>query len=358
MKSLARYVLFSFFILNIGTQAFANWTNFCASVDQHVVYKLTGKHYLCSSRTHDSFLIEKINRYINSKILEVPSYFEAAFKDSNIVERQAAHSLMIRIFIHNTNIPAETGALLGSLNADQKEVGLAYLSAIDQGSSFASQKYGLQYSRIKGFAEAFIFEADQAEIAFHQLNNQSLPVHFTPGNRVRPLDPRQEINLGPKVVRHAVTSLMLGEFRRSLYPKAQQSVDFHFHGLNQISRPELIKEMQEGPYSKVKFDRGKIFKFEKRVQIEFYPDKTLTDLESFHGNIQGAGTLTTEGLVSKYIFDNGNIAYLIKYLNYKTVPKSYKYLVSDSIPVGRKGETYYPELDIEEAHMHIFDFSM
>ncbi len=329
-------------------------------LDEWIHFPITGRYALrTSQQAHDQQLIDRINNIIYAKLKMVPFVFEKAFSGMppRAIEREAAHSYGIRVFIEESQIPAETEKFIETLNEDQKWVALAYLSTIDQGKGISKSKYPQYYARIEHLANEFIEKADHDERAYYDAKRLPVPDTLVDGNRVRPMDGRQRINLGPKVHRHPITSLMLGEFRRALLPQAQEMVDAHFHKLNMQSRPQEIAKMKEGPKTTTQVGLATITIYDTPVQVEFFLDRKVTEQPSYLTNIQGAGTLTTEGLVREYSFENGKSIYLIQYKNYKTTPTTEKYLVSEIIPIGASGEKYEAELDLVSAEAKILEFS-
>ena len=134
-----------------------------------------------------------------------------------------------------------------------------------------------------------------------------------------------------------------------LEPDQQEVVDTHFHRMNMRSRPVLIQEMKESVKQVEEFSDGKKIAYKKGVQIEFYTDRMKTTKRNFSNSIQNGGSfLTTEGIVTEYIFDNGKSLYLIEYLNYKSKEGKTRYLVSDTIPIGDDYEEYVPEIETYE----------
>ncbi len=308
-----------------------------------------------SQAESDRALIERINSIIYDKMAALPSYLEKDFAgDPPVgVEREAVHSRWVRVFIYNSQLPRETGEFIQTLSEDQRRVGLAYLSSIDQGGIVASTKYKGYQERVAVFARDFIAKADEDEKKFYA--EKRLPVSETlvEGNRTRPFDKGAKIPLGPKFHRHPITALMLAEFRRDLFPAAQEKVDGHFHSFNMQSRPGEIVKMRAGEKSVVQTETATVTSFVKTVQIEFYPNRKSTDAPSYLTSIQGEGTLTTHGQVNQYDFANGKTLYLIKYEDYKDSSVREKYLVSSTIPIGAPGETYEASLTLEAAQARI-----
>jgi len=329
-------------------------------LDEWIYFPATGKYALgVSQRTHDQQLISRINNIISTKMKMLPSFLEKDFSGTppQAIEREAAHSFWVRVFIYNSQIPAETQKFIETMNEDQKRVALAYLSAIDQGRDFSRSKYSEYYPRIEHFANEFISQADRDEQAYYETSGLLVPDTLVNGNRVRPMDGAQRIQLGPKFHRHPVTALMLAEFRRDLLPRAQKGIDTHFHLRNMQSRPEEIMKMKEGPKTTTQVGSATVTTYAMPVQIEFFPNRKITEQPSYLTDIQGAGTLTTHGLVKEYSFENSRPLYLIQYRDYKTTPMTEKYLVSETIPIGAAGETYEAELDFESAQFKILEHS-
>ena len=178
-------------------------------VDNYIIHPTTGSFFLgCTQLEHDQIVINKIDKFLYKKMELVPEYLEMAFgPDAEVVEREAAHSRAIRIFIDKSKIPQEAVTLAMSFSEEQKRVGLAYLSAIDRGFPMTRRLHPYYFNRIEVFAKDFIAKADQAEKEFYRL--KELPESFVEKARVRPRNPLERIPLGPKFYRHPVTSLTL-----------------------------------------------------------------------------------------------------------------------------------------------------
>ncbi len=321
-----------------------------------------GLAYLFSGRNDqaakDKQLIQRINTMIQNKMGSLASFLEKDFgTPPNAIEREAAHSYWVRVFIYETQIPGDTQKLIETLSDDERKLALAYLSAVDQGREFSKSKYPEHFERVKGFAEEFLKEADEAEKAHYAAMQAPTPSSLIEGNRVRPIDAHERINLGPKFRRHPVTALMLAEFRRDQFPRAQKGVDFHFHSFNMQSRPKVIESMKQGPKTVTEEGSVTVTAYERPVQVEFYPTRKMTKEPSYLNDIQGAGALTTQAMVTEYRFEDGTTAYMVRYKDYKASPVAEKYLVSKVIPIGDAGEEYEAELDLETAQAKIMEFS-
>jgi len=304
----------------------------------------------------DSALIRRLDEFSDQELKLVPFYFDQAFSTKErIRERDAAHSSWIRRFIHVSQIPQKTVKIIKTLSEDQIHIGLAYLSAIDQGTAVSKREYPAYFDRIEKYAQRFIDSAGSVEKATHAPG-------WTDESEGRGMRPISGSHLqdpsSPRLQRHAVISLMLGEFRRSLHPEKHVKVDEHFYKLNQASRPGLIAKMKAGNKEIRNKEFGAVITYEMAVQIEFFPKRIKTEKESFKdGFIQGEGILTTDGWVTEYSFKSGKIAYLIKYLDYKQEPEEERYLVSDVIPIGVVNEQYSAELTLDEAEKLILEFA-
>ncbi len=324
------------------------------------LYYLSTMYFDRIQQFEDEEFIDRINTIIYEKMRNLPSYLEKDFGEQpRAKERDAAHSLWIRVFIRHSNLPNEMQALIKTLTEDQRKVGIAYLSAIDQGEErgIARTKYSKQYVRVEKFVREFIAKADQDEKDFYAAKGRSTPESFVEGSRTRPKSVDQIVDLGPKFWRHPVTALMLAEFRRDLCPPAQKEVDKHFHNANMESRPTVVTKMYQGKQLAVKVDFGTITEYCTPIQVEFFPDRLVTEQPSYYSHIQGEGALTTQGVVKKYEFNTGNVAYLIKYIDYKEPEMPEKYLVSNVIPLGVPGDRYHANLDLSTAESKILEYN-
>lgn len=328
-------------------------------LDRRVCFPITGRYALAATQqSEDRQLIDRIDRMIYDEMKHLPSYLESDFPGNppHAVEREAAHSYWVRVFIHRSQIPAKAQEFIKTLNDDQKRVALAYLTAIDKGS-VVETKYAQYVDRIAPFKERFLEKADRDERAYYDAKRLPTPDTLIDGNPVRPRDGSQRINLGPKFMRHPVTALVLAEFRRELFPGAQRGVDAHFHFFNMDSRPKVIAKMKEGPKTVERVDGAIVKTYELPVQVEFFPNRKITERPSYLTDIQGAGALTTQAHVKEFRFANGETVYLIRYQNYKTFPTTEKYMVSRTIPIGDAGEQYEAELDLAEAQAKLQEYS-
>lgn len=318
-------------------------------LDSTLAYYVTGKHILRSSEAEDDRkIIGLINDFINKKVQKVPGYFEKAFnkKNAEVFERDAAHSFWIRVFIQKEAVPQETQKMIDTLNYDQKMLVFAYLKCLDMGEGCVKSKYPEYYERVKPYYKDFVKMVDQKEKEFYSSREESLPGYFKEGGRFRPKNASTLTRLSPKIEFHPITSLMLGEIRRYLEPDQQLKVDEHFHKANMESRTKLVSKMMSASGSIEEIDQFTVTHFSEKVQIEFYPHKNRTDVLSYLNSVQGEGALTTTGDIKQYELDGKSI-FLIKYHNYKTDQE--RYLVAKTIPIGKQGEEYRAELDLESA---------
>ncbi|USE35841.1 hypothetical protein [Endozoicomonas sp. SCSIO W0465] len=318
-------------------------------LDSMLAYYVTGKHILRSSEAKDDCrIIGCVNDFINKKVQTVPGYFEKSFnvKNAEIFERDAAHSFWIRVFIQKEAVPQQTQEMIEKLSYDQKMLVFVYLKCLDMGEACTKSKYPEYYDRVKPYYHDFVKTVDQKEKAFYASREESLPGYFKDGGRFRPKNASTLTRLSPKIEFHPITSLMLGEVRRNLEPDQQLKIDEHFHKANMESRPKLVDKMISTGGSVEKIDQYSVTHFSKKVQIEFYPHKNKTDVLSYLNSAQGEGALTTTGDIKLYELE-GKSVYLVKYHNYKTDQD--RYLVANAIPIGKQGEEYRAELDLESA---------
>jgi hypothetical protein len=327
-----------------GGEAMGATNAFAQFVDKQVIHRLTGKFLLSSSQQeHDTAVVEQINKLMFSKVSKLPASLEEDFgSHPKTMEREAAHSRYIRIFIHKSKLPQQARELCESMTPEQRLVGLVYLSAIDKGMEWTKSQYPDIFPHIEWFARKYLAEADKDEKQYYRSSN--LPESFKEGARVRPLTD-ERIPLGPKFVRHPISALMLGEFRRVFSPEEQVKVDEHFHRRNMASRPKLVQQMRDGKRQITSLPGG-VTKtvYATPIQVELYADKTQTMNRDFATKLQDGDTfLTTQGRVTQYSYQ-GKDVYVVEYNNFKASTDTWRFLVARAIPIGDAGETYTPEI--------------
>ena len=314
------------------------------------VYDYFYKYFFNPTEIEPATVIASIDDFIEKKYEDFPSYLERGFSNNASTERGAAHNVWIRIFINESSIIRELQEIIENMSFEERMIGLAYLTGIDQGMKKANTLYPKYAELVEPFVAEFIAKADAKDEAYNKVTPVSTDaVRTEPGVHMRPLDRHRLREFTPKFRYHPITALTLAEFRRNLFPKKQEYVDSRFHGFNMESRNGLILSMEQGKKTVSKESLGTVTSYENEVQLEFYVNGTATLAPNYLGYIQDEGTLTTSGKVSKYQLTNGQVRYLINYTDFKIIPYMSKYIVSDIIPIGAVGETYQANLDLEKA---------